>query len=168
MINYKKHNPISPSLKSGLLNVINLILLRSNASINIWKSISLTFISLNEGCWIDLCIVRLFKNLNLFNKNHHMFCCCQNIVGLVALFYRGAYNSEKLSKTLLAGLYFYTGPFHPVYWFPTPSLPIWSNLLYFDCCAKYSAVMLTEAIRNSQKRKLPSQYSSEKVQCFLQ
>lgn len=90
MINYKKHDP-SSSPRSGVLNVINLVLCRSNVSINIWRSISLTFIILNEGYWIDLCLARLFKNLNLFDNNHHMFCCCQSIVGFVALFYYRGY-----------------------------------------------------------------------------
>lgn len=142
MIPSKKHNLFSPSPKSDVLKVINLMLFRSNSSINILK-ISLTFINLSEGCSTDLCLANLFKNGNLFKhgnlfkNNHHMFCCCQKSGSLCQC-------SEDLTVRK-----FIKNPFErtiflhwnlPVYWFPTPPLPIWSHLLYFDCYSKYLAL----------------------------
>lgn len=144
-----------------------MVVFRSNASINIWKSISLTFIILNESYRIDLCLVRLFKNLNLFNNNHHMFCCCQNIVRFVALFYsEGVYNRKCVKNPLGRAIF--------LHWTLPPSVLI-SNTFsshlvksgVFCLLFKYSAVVWQKP-HETLRRENSSQYSSEKVQCFLQ
>lgn len=108
------------------------MLARSNSSINIWKIISLTFNSLNGGCWINPCLASLFKK---------MLICLKIIItrsaaarAVWSLWHRSAGGNvtvRKCIKNIADRTTFLHQTLPSNVWFPALPLHIWSHLLHF-------------------------------------